>query len=777
MTVFYEFKRLISMRYIATSFILLLAVQAVLSFFFFSENNNKALDDDIDGIFEEYTESPETVDSYYAYLKEYNEQRKIMMDEALKNGDYEFVPPDFPKTLAVSSGCNDYTLLNAFYKKYNYLHTGFSETLNSVISDCNANIAEYKTGGVSESSFEYIYQINVRNTYYNNLHTSFNDINPRGWDIYFKNNIPAIFLLLFIILSAPAVYIGAEQSKSVIFPTVNGRIKTAASRFCAYFILIALFVISVNITNLLICATVCGLSPLSTLIQSFESFSLAPIIMNVGVLFTVETAVRIGVCVVFGAFCLFTSMCLHSYALVFILPLAFGGLNYYINTLQVVGRFGFLQNTNLFAFLDSKLLFSKYNVINLSGRLFEQYSFSLYLYIAIFILCLIIILLLNLKRKGSYFAFTNKILRSIPHVPVLSFKTNSIFTYEVEKSLLASRMLIITLIFLGVGLFFTSSKYDNTKSQYEVFYKAYALRLDGEWTQEKSDYIKSEREWISSILSQKDEIDEAFKNSKVKYDDYKTYMNKYYEASAKDKPLSAIEAQEQYIMTEASEGKEVWFIYETGYNKLFYGSFNIVLFLLVITACAPVFADEYRLGFDAQLRCTLKGRGHTFFLKFIYITFFTIIVFLAFNIIDVAYLLKYYDFSSLSAPAASIPAFNSYGVNLGTLIVIFYILKLIGYIFTAYLTLSFSQLTRRTTSALTIISIIYLIPYALKDILPLLNKVNLTNTLSPFKNLNVSWSYLFTFSVVLIFIYISYRKYVLGYNFWKSSVISLLNQL
>ncbi len=116
MTVFYEFKRLIFMRYITASFILLLIIQTALSFFFFSENSNKSLDDDIERIFNEYTESPETIDSYYAYLNEFSEQRKIIMDEALKNGDFEFVPPDFPKTLGISSSVNDFTLLNEFLK-------------------------------------------------------------------------------------------------------------------------------------------------------------------------------------------------------------------------------------------------------------------------------------------------------------------------------------------------------------------------------------------------------------------------------------------------------------------------------------------------------------------------------------------------------------------------------------------------------------------------------------------------------------------------------------
>ncbi len=502
------------------------------------------------------------------------------------------------------------------------MNNGFSEILKKVIIDCNANIAEYEAGGVSRNSFEYIYQINVRNIYYGNLHTSISGIYPRGWDIYFKNSTPALFLLLFLIVFAPAVYIGAEKSKSVIFPTVNGRIKTSVSRFCAYFILISLFVISVNLINLLICEMVCGLSPANTLIQSFELFSLSPLVMKAGVLFIIETAVRIGVCVVFGAFCLLITMCLNSYSVVFIIPLVFVGINYYIYTSQIIGRFGFFQNTNMYALLDSKLLFGKYNVIKLSGRLFEQYSFVLYLYLAIFIICLTVILLLTLRRKESRNVFKNKIIKSIPRFPAFTLKSNSLFGFELRKSLFSSRMLIITLIFLCFGLFVVSSKYTDTKSQYDVLYKTYALRLDGKWTQEKSDYINSQREWINYILSKKNETEESFKNNEISYDDYKAYINYYLEAFAKDKPLLAVEAQEQYILAKAAEGKDIWFVYETGYNKLFFGEVDLILFLLVITACAPVFADEYRLDFDVQLRCTVKGRGSTFVIKYIYNNFY-----------------------------------------------------------------------------------------------------------------------------------------------------------
>ncbi|NCA68180.1 MAG: hypothetical protein EOM87_08990 [Clostridia bacterium] len=387
---------------------------------------------------------------------------------------------------------------------------------------------------------------------------------------------------------------------------------------------------------------------------------------------------------------------------------------------------------NLFALNDISHFLSKYNVINLFGRLFEQLSSAVILYAALILLSVFTVIRLFVKNNVSI-SFKRIGLKF--KLPRISVCPKSLLGYEFRKAAGNWLVIISLMLLVIVKIMLSSSEYQVNRSFNDAVYKNYMIQLEGEWTQEKSDFIKAQRQYFNEILdiNKKEEMGRMYKDGEIEHGEYYKYIDEYYDAKAKSEPFERIEARNEYLISALAEGKDVAFVYDTSYNKLLFASMDITLLLLISILLSGIFADEYLSGFDKILRASPRGRRQVCRAKLIYAFIVTTAVFIAFSVIDAVNLVQNYDFASSSLPIASIPAFGEFGgLSLGAFIALIYIEKYIAYLIFVTFLCGLSLLLKRTVTALFVAAGTYFLPYILKSIVSdKFDYIDMTNLLSP----------------------------------------------
>ena len=291
----------------------------------------------------------------------------------------------------------------------------------------------------------------------------------------------------------------------------------------------------------------------------------------------------------------------------------------------------------------------------------------------------------------------------------------NLYGYESFKLLLANKTILIIALFVFVKVLLADSIYGVNRSYEDEIYKDYMTTLEGEITEEKRQYIINERRELDEVLTKKSVMDSQYANGSITHEEYREYYLKYNIAETKDKVFKRIESHAVFIDKMATEGKTAHFVYDTGWNDMFFSEFDFVLFLLFLFIFSGVFADEYRAGFDQLLKSTKKGRSKTFKAKFLVCGTAAFVLTMVFIGIDILYLLKYNFLPASSSPLVSIEGFSvvTSGVSIINYAVLMFTVRIIGFMLLHIIVTSISELLRRNITVLGTVTIATILPYML----------------------------------------------------------------
>ena len=245
--------------------------------------------------------------------------------------------------------------------------------------------------------------------------------------------------------------------------------------------------------------------------------------------------------------------------------------------------------------------------------------------------------------------------------------------------------------------------------------------LEGELTDEKRRYIADTRAEINEVIAQKPEMDRAYKNGVMTYDEYTEYLERYYEADSRRVYFKDIEEHAAYIDKVAREkGISAHFVYDTGWKKLFNTPLDITIYVLVLMTVSGVFVREYASktssnSFSCILRSTKKGRGQTFAAKLFAVVLIAFAAALIWCLIDIVNVAGSFDLPAPSSPALSVVQFSALDSNISLLelAVTVYCLRVIGAVLLAVFVFVLSQLLKKTLSVLSAASAVTLLPHLL----------------------------------------------------------------
>lgn len=166
-------------------------------------------------------------------------------------------------------------------------------------------------------------------------------------------------------------------------------------------------------------------------------------------------------------------------------------------------------------------------------------------------------------------------------------------------------------------------------------YREYINILSETTEENRREYIEKERCRLEEVISAKTQIESDYHNGIISLDEFKAYMNRYYDAEQKQPAFEAIfEKNQRY--SELPPEKRIYY-YDLDFEMLFgYLGFDYLLFLLAVIFIVPCFCSEYSYGIYSLISVTENGRGKLYFAKITAAIFVMIIISIMFYTVDFA---------------------------------------------------------------------------------------------------------------------------------------------
>ncbi len=397
----------------------------------------------------------------------------------------------------------------------------------------------------------------------------------------------------------------------------------------------------------------------------------------------------------------------------------------------------FIRAVNLMSISTSSTILDRYRAIRIGDTPLSYISVIIITFVLVVVLTAFIILKYShcyTVKNASPIKIKRRTL-SIPLQNSFVFKREfsmSLFISELYKLIISSKLFLVIAILFLVKLSIVYIDFHSTKSFADEIYNYYTNELSGPIDEEKRTYISNERKYILETLNNYASMSDAYANGEISLDDYRAYLSDYNYAFSHDEIFKQIESHVSYIDKMANEGKEAWFVYDTGWKKLLTRGFDWSLYALVLILCSNVFAAEYNTrtsseGFHQILRTTKHGRKKTFYQKVRTVVTLSLIFSFIWTVIDYIAVLMAYKLPQINAPIWSIEIFSDieYNINIWQFAVLSAFVKLHAYMVLAILTTSFSLISQKSSSTIIYITMLTLIPRILSTLgISALNRID-----------------------------------------------------
>ncbi|MBE6724360.1 MAG: hypothetical protein E7576_04030 [Ruminococcaceae bacterium] len=670
--------------------------------------------DTVAGFFDGYFENPAEYEARYGEIEAFRAEQNELFFEAMRTGDPDFEPEALPNRYSDDDRISDELLFSLVHGAIDQSE-GYPARLERVTDAAKSNLDEFRRMGVFESSFSWKYQTEVIRRYEAMRGTVKIGIEyVRGWGGYFDYRLGDVFVFLLLILAGSVIFPQEKQAGALPLLRVSkrGRGETAAAKIAVMLCLTVLFTLLFVGTSFAVFGMRVGYSSPENALQALQSFTYSPYRITVGQYFTVTVLVKLLAFSVFSMLMMALSNLTRHPVLNYLGGLGLFGMNLLLSKLDASRAAAHL---NLVTAASVNSIFTRYRAANLFGGCAGYVPVMLVLF-ALLILGGAVGAILGHVRGGEAvrIGWLDSIVSAVLTVfakvrgGILRLRLGkarrertyslSLFWTEVFKTLVSSRMLLLLLILLLAKGFYSARLYEAKPSYADAVYKEYMTVLEGPLTPEKSAWIAGERARLNDLLAKKEIMQEKYLREEISLPEYREYLSEYSSAEARSDLFRTIEAHEAYLEARDSG----WFLYDTGWRRLFSGDADLFLYTAVLLLLTGSFAGEFvsrsSSGSFAQiLRATKRGREETFRAKLVSSGVIAVVLALLSCVTDFVFLTRNYTLPSPSAPLGSMELFGAYagGMSLAGYAALFTALRVLGSLLMAMLVCALSELLSR----------------------------------------------------------------------------------
>lgn len=199
---------------------------------------------------------------------------------------------------------------------------------------------------------------------------------------------------------------------------------------------------------------------------------------------------------------------------------------------------------------------------------------------------------------------------SLPQLPTLrkSKRVKSVFAYELQKQLFASKTLLLLIAVLLIKLYASYIGYHFEPTYTEQKYHSYMTSIQGEYTEEKHEALNRELSELYEIMGQKEEMERKYRAGEISRTEMGRYLVSFYEAEQNEKALVKVNERLEFIKSQIENGKQPYIVYDTGWNELLVSEIDAVLLVFIIAALCGIYSDEYKNGMNKLYSvCNIKA--------------------------------------------------------------------------------------------------------------------------------------------------------------------------
>ncbi len=770
---YYEIKKVFGQRFFMVITAVLLVICTSLCVFSMRKSTSQLRNEGLVEAYQLYNSDPEAARALYA---EYEADSKAGIE----------VP-------------QEYSHLRSVIRKAES-NEQYPDKLLKVSLSASRKALEFERDGYGEGDFIYDYQKNCESLY---LIASEEVTLPvaivSGWSNYFSQTYTTYFILAAVFLLVCTVYI--PEKTDGIYPllrsTKRGRHAFSGAKLGTVILLSLALTVIFSGASFIAIAIKLGFSSPDMPVQVLSGLDYCPYLITVGEYLAIHSLLRLGAVLVFALICAAVTAVRCDYVISFAGGALLVLVNYLLNKANYSSVNAPAKHFNLFSLCDCEGIFSRYYAVDFFGMLVSFLRFGLCFFIPLVIATLVwsfyaiargrghlnsaIILSRVVKRIGIPSVSEKKRIRKLRTVRA------GLPVFEAQKTLgkLGIIMILILLSVFRINSAVTS--YASPKDTDEIFYREYIERIDGEYTDEKAEYISDEIAYINAAIKRyeamQDSDDEMSNAERMEIIEAANYAYSH---------KNAAERANEYVnklrgLSDLGES-DALFLYDTGWQLLLSRKADLVSFALILFALSNVFGVEFGKSsssgrFADILRATKRGRERTFFAKFALGAVCAVAVFTAFETADYYLIVKNY---TLPHPeSASVILFSKVeseegirfaGVELLDFAIVGTLLRIFATFLFAFGVFALSSVVKKNITVMMISALVLLLPSAVSassglsllskiDFLPvaagaeLLRISESVNPAEPFGNAVHSVIILTAVSAVILFA--SYRTWTL----------------
>ncbi len=761
----YECKKLLGVRYLWIFLFALLMINSAAAWYYAACTYTASEPTDlIASFFEEYESSPEEIDAHYEEMQAFRVEQQNLLYAAMQQGDYDYEVETMPSIYSDDDSYPDSILFAKLYKAVNAAKD-YPAALDNVIRRAEANMSSLLNMGVTEDSFTYRYQLRVIELYKELRDNVVLEVNySRGWEEYFSYETVNIFIFFMLMLFGSVIFSQEKQSGflPIIRTAKHGRAKTAAAKIIAMLLASVFITLVFTFSTFAVFGLRLGFSSSDSVLQTLSTFTYSPYRITVGEYFIITVGMKLLSFALFSMLLVLCAVFFYNMVLVFFAGLSVFGISFLLYKLQYLNANSIFRNLNLITAASVTRLFERYRAFDLFGSAAGFVPAMLIIFPAIILLCAAVtvyrfardgdairipfvdsaVSFVMLKAAGimsslrrTFTARTVKKKTSARKITSRSY-SRSLVAAECFKTLISSRFIIIVLAILCVKSWYSVRINTPSDSYADAVYREYMTELEGALTEEKLAYISAERQSINETLSKQKYMQAAYLSGEVNLDEYRKYLSEYNYAYSRSEFFTVIENHAAYLQNkEAQTGIRGWFVYDTGWNRLYGGDADLFLYASILLLFVGSFAAEYVTkssagSFARLLRSTKNGRSSTFNAKLLSSGVITFIISLITVSIDIFTVFRGYDMPAWNAPLCSVESFGAVSghITIGQYLILFVLMRIAAALLLALMICALSELLARYLPVLGCSVLLTLLPALCVSLgLSSANRINFLN--------------------------------------------------
>lgn len=469
--------------------------------------------------------------------------------------------------------------------------------------------------------------------------------------------------VLLILLTCISLVIPEKENNlyTLTKPNVNGKSRTITAKISAAFLLCILIESLLYGTNFIVAGSLFGFGDTGRMIQSVTGFIGCPYVFTVSQYFIIYLLTKLAAYFLISLIVLFLCVSLRKSTIIYAAVSIIMGISFalYIS-IDPQSRLSFFKQVNLVPFLEVTPVYREYTNINL-------FSYPVNIVIAAWIvfglsaLILSILTIFLFCRQSSVISNQKSIAEFISNRLRLHGRyTVNLLGNELYKQFIGNKVFIVLMLFVIIqGYSYSLMQY--SPSPDEQFYRQYMNVLQGPLTSDKVKYINQEQDKLNSAAEGMQKLGEDYAAGKITIAQYTSQSQYYQETLQRQQAFTRVKEQEDYIMQQQKNGKNPYFIYDTGYRMLSAADGNrmdlassIKICLALVICISSIFAGEYFSEAIYLIHVCKNGRGKTFVSKVMagliimlplyFLTYFT----------DIYFVFSHYGTVGINAPACSL---------------------------------------------------------------------------------------------------------------------------